>query len=140
MNTKFQYIRNILLLTIYFVICDKEVKNMLKFITEEPVLCVVILIIAIALFVYLIKYRRDILKKAALYAVAKAEEAWGSNTGRIKFAEAYLYLKKNYPIITFFISEDELSSLIEEALVSLKEIIATKERIAKQEKLTNMYN
>lgn len=113
---------------------------MLKFITEEPVLCVVILIIAIALFVYLIKYRRDILKKAALYAVAKAEEAWGSNTGRIKFAEAYLYLKKNYPIITFFISEDELSSLIEEALVSLKEIIATKERIAKQEKLTNMYN
>ena len=140
MNTKFQYIRNILLLTIYFVVCDKEVKNMLKFITEEPVLCVVILIIAIALFVYLIKYRRDILKKAALYAVAKAEEAWGSNTGRIKFAEAYLYLKKNYPIITFFISEDELSSLIEEALVSLKEIIATKERIAKQEKLTNMYN
>lgn len=106
---------------------------MLEFIQQNPVFCIVVLIIVIALIVYLIRYRQDILKKAALYAVAKAEEAWGSNTGRIKFAEAYTYIKKNYPIITFFVSEAQLSKLIEDALESLKEIIATKESIAKKE-------
>lgn len=106
---------------------------MLNFIQENPVTCVVLLIIIIALIVYLIRYRHDILKKAALYAVAKAEEAWGSNTGRIKFAEAYTYIKKNYPLITFFVSEAQLSKIIEDALTALKEIVATKESIAKKE-------
>lgn len=106
---------------------------MLEFIQKNPVFCIVLLIIVIALIVYLIRYRQDILKKAALYAVAKAEEAWGSNTGRIKFAEAYTYIKKNYPIITLFVSEAQLSKLIEDALNSLKEIIATKESITKKE-------
>lgn len=109
---------------------------MLEFICQNPVLCIVIFIIIIALTVYLIRYRQDILKKAALYAVAKAEEAWGSNTGRIKFAEAYTYIKKNYPVITFFVSEAQLSKLIEDALISLKEIIATRESIAKKESET----
>lgn len=106
---------------------------MLEFICQNPVLCIVVCIIVVALIVYLIRYRQDILKKAALYAVAKAEEAWGSNTGRIKFAEAYTYIKKNYPVITFFVSEAQLSKLIEDALVSLKEIITTKEIIAMKE-------
>lgn len=106
---------------------------MLEFICQNPVLCIVVCIIIIAITVYLIRYRQDILKKAALYAVAKAEEAWGSNTGRIKFAEAYTYIKKNYPVITFFVSEAQLSKLIEDALASLKEIITTKEIIAMKE-------
>lgn len=106
---------------------------MLDFIQNNPVTCIIIFIILIALIVYLIKYRQDILKKAALYAVAKAEEAWGSNTGRIKFAEAYTYIKKNYPLITFFISEAQLSKIIEDALEALKEIIATKASITKKE-------
>ena len=90
-------------------------------------MCLVILIIVIALILYLYKYRKDILKKAALYAVAKAEGEWSSNTGRIKFAEVYTYLKKNYPIITFFFTEEQMKKLIEDALTSLKEILATKE-------------
>ena len=111
----------------------KEGNRMLEFIQNNSVTCVVLAIIIIALAVYFIKYRKDILKKAALYAVAKAEEAWGSNTGRIKFAEAYTYIKKNYPIITFFISEKQLSKLIEDALISLKEILATKSSIEKKD-------
>ena len=111
----------------------KEGNLMLEFIQNNAVTCVVLAIIIIALAVYFIKYRKDILKKAALYAVAKAEEAWGSNTGRIKFAEAYTYIKKNYPIITFFISEKQLSKLIEDALISLKEILATKSSIEKKD-------
>lgn len=99
---------------------------MLEFIKNNPIFCVVVLIIIAALIYYLIKNSKNILKKAALYAVAKAEDAWGSNTGRIKFAEVYTYLKKNYPVFTFFVSEDQLSKIIEDALTNLKEILATK--------------
>ena len=85
---------------------------------------VIVAIIVVALIVHFIKYRENTLKKAALYAVAKAEEAWGSNTGKVKFAEAYSYLKAKYPIVTFFISEDKLSRIIEEALKTLKEMLS----------------
>jgi len=70
------------------------------------------------------------LYKAALYGVAKAEEAWGSGMGLVKFAEVYTYLKKEYPFVTFFFTEAQLSITIEMALVSLKEILTLK---AKQE-------
>ena len=106
---------------------------MLEYVQQNPIECIVALIIIIALIIYLIKYKKDILNKVALYAVAKAEEAWGSNTGRIKFADAYLYIKKNYPIITFFISEKQLTDAIEKALLNLKDILKTKENIAKKE-------
>jgi hypothetical protein len=39
-------------------------------------------------------------------------------------------------VITFFVSEAQLSKLIEDALISLKEIIATRESIAKKESET----
>ena len=86
----------------------------------------VVLIIIVALIFYIQKNRKGLLAKAALYAVSKAEEAWGSNTGRIKFAEAYLYLSKNYPVITLFLSENQITEIIEEALKQLKLILATK--------------
>lgn len=96
-------------------------------IAENPMAFVVIVIIIIAICVYLWNRKRDVLVKAALYAVSKAEDAWGSDTGRIKFAEVYTYLRKEYPIITFFLSEKQLSDIIEEALKELKKILATKE-------------
>ena len=96
---------------------------MLEFIQNNPVLCIVIAIIIVALIVYTYKYRQDILKKAALYAVAKAEKAWGSKTGQIKFLEVYTSLKKKYPFMTFFISEKQLSQVIEDALEYLKTLL-----------------
>ena len=110
---------------------------MLEFISNNAILCAVVGIIIIALIFYLYRYRKGILKKVALYAVAKAEDTWGSNTGRIKFAEAYTYIKKNYPIITFFVSEKQLSNIIEEALTSLKDILSTKASIEEKEEATN---
>ena len=118
---------------ILLVLLLKEVNIMLDFIQNNSVLCIVVAIIVIALIAYIYRYRKDILKKAALYAVASAEKAWGSKTGQIKFSEAYTYLKKNYPFITFFLSEKQLSTIIEDALVNLKQIIATKEGLEKSE-------
>ncbi len=100
-----------------------------QWILDNPriVVASVVLILAI-IFMYFNK--KDLLYKAALYGVAKAEEAWGSGMGQIKFAEVYTYLKKEYPFITFFFTEAQLSIIIETALVSLKEILTLK---AKQE-------
>lgn len=88
--------------------------------------------VAIALVLYIYINKREMLYKAALYAVAKAEEEWGSGTGRIKFAEVYTYIKKEFPILTMFFTEPQLTVIIENALSDLKEILATK--LAKEEK------
>lgn len=95
---------------------------------------VIVAAIAIALVLYIYINKKDLLYKAALYAVAKAEEEWGSGTGRIKFAEVYTYIKKEFPILTMFFTEPQLTIIIENALSDLKEILATK--LAKEEKET----
>lgn len=94
----------------------------------------VALITFVSLVIFLYYNKRDLLYKAALFAVAKAEEAWGSGMGKVKFAEVYTYIKKEYPLITLFFTESQLSEIIEEALAQLKEILATK--IAKEEIIT----
>jgi hypothetical protein len=88
-------------------------------------------VVFIALAVTIYMNRKDVLLKSALYIVAKVEDEWGSDMGKIKFAEAYTYLKSKYPIITFFLPEAMLSKMIEDALVRLKEILASKESKAK---------
>lgn len=103
-----------------------NVQNILNWITNNPVLIFVVIVIIVALVLYLYKNKKDILAKAALYAVSKAEEAWGSSTGKIKFAEVYTYLRKQFPLITFFFTEKQLTDIIETALTQMKEILATK--------------
>lgn len=83
-------------------------------------------VIIVCVGVMILRNRRGLLVKAALYAVTKAEETWGSNTGRIKFAEVYTYLAKQYPIVTFLFTEKQISQIIEDALTQMKEILATK--------------
>lgn len=100
-----------------------------QWILDNP--CIVVASVVLILAIILMYFnKKDLLYKAALYGVAKAEEAWGSGMGKIKFAEVYTYLKKEYPFITFFFTEAQLSIIIETALVSLKEILTLK---AKQE-------
>ena len=99
---------------------------MVNWITANPVRSLVILVIAIAIIVLIYINRKDVLLKSALYIVAKVEEEWGSDMGKIKFAEAYTYIKSKYPIVTFLLPESVLTKIIEDALVKLKEILASK--------------
>lgn len=99
---------------------------MINWITANPVMSLVILVIAIAIIVLIYTNRKDVLLKSALYIVAKVEEEWGSDMGKIKFAEAYTYIKSKYPIVTFLLPESVLTKIIEDALVKLKEILASK--------------
>ena len=106
---------------------------MVNWITANPVMSLVILVIAIAIIVLIYINRKDVLLKSALYIVAKVEEEWGSDMGKVKFAEAYTYIKAKYPIVTFLLPESVLTKIIEDALVKLKEILASK--ASKQAKL-----
>lgn len=103
-----------------------------NWVVANPIATFVSLVIVIALVVYVYLNKKDLLYKAALYAVAKAEDTWGSDTGRIKFAEVYTYIKKEFPLLTLFFTEAQLTIIIEDALVELKKILASK--IAKEEK------
>ena len=99
---------------------------MKEWIMNNPIELAVIAIIIIGICVLIYKDRKDVLYKAALMAVAKAQLAWGSDVGKLKFAEVYAYLKTNYPVITFFISSALLTKIIEDALEELKRLIEIK--------------
>lgn len=91
----------------------------------NPITMFVVGVIVIALLVYAFINRKGLLRKAALYAVSVAEEEWGSGTGKIKFAEVYTYIKKEFPILTLFFTEAQLTIIIEDALSELKNILAS---------------
>lgn len=108
---------------------------MAKFIADNSISIMMFIIILVCVIIMVVRMRKGLLIKAALYAVSKAEETWGSNTGKIKFAEVYTYITKQYPIITFFFTEKQLSDIIEDALSKMKQILATKESKLQEKKI-----
>lgn len=98
----------------------------MSIITSHPIEFFIAMIILVALVALIYVNRKDVLLKSALYIVAKVEEEWGSDMGKVKFAEAYTYIKHQYPLVTFLLPEKVLSNIIEDALVRLKEILASK--------------
>ena len=82
--------------------------RVLDWIITNPVMALVILVILIAICVLIYINRKDVILKSALYIVAKVEEEWGSDMGKVKFAEAYTYIKAKYPIVTFLLPESVL--------------------------------
>lgn len=109
-------------------------ENLFKWITLNPITTAIIVIILISIGVWIFVNRRGLIYKAALYAVSEAEYAWGSSTGKIKFAEVYTYIKKEFPLITFFLTEKQLTDIIENALLEMKRILAYKQsKLEKQE-------
>jgi len=107
--------------------------EVLNWLLENSVTILIVIVAVAGLVFAIINNKEGLLYKAALYAVSVAEETWGSKTGQIKFAEVYTYLKTQFPIITFFISEKALKTLIEDALTEMKRILAEAE-VAKQKK------
>ena len=85
-----------------------------------------IVLIAIAIIViilFVLHNKEAVLKQFVLYAVTKVQETWGSDMGKVKFAEAYCMIREKFPVFTIFIKEDFLKQLIENALEDLKNTI-----------------
>ena len=70
-------------------------------------------------FIWKLGYKKQA-NKALLIFVIQAEKAWGSKTGKIKFAEVYSRL----PIgVKLLFSQDEISEMIESAVELMKSYI-----------------
>jgi hypothetical protein len=62
-------------------------------------------------------------KQWLLYAVAKAEKELGSGTGQIKLRYVYNMFIAKFPAIALFLTFEEFSNLVDEALQELQELI-----------------
>jgi type III secretory pathway component EscV len=107
----------------------------LELIKAYPKDSFVILVILIALTVFIVTSKKAQLKAAALYLVSVAENEWGSKTGQLKYDQVYAALKKELPIVTIFLSQNLMKTIIEAALVRLKKILADKAAAEEKEKL-----
>lgn len=69
-------------------------------------------------------------KSIILSLVSKAEEDWGSQTGRIKRSQVISEIFNKYPILTEVTNQDELlnkiDEMIDEALDSMRKILESK--------------
>ena len=62
-------------------------------------------------------------KQWLLYAVAKAEKELGSGTGQIKLRYVYNMFIAKFPAVALFLTFEEFSNLVDEALQELEELI-----------------
>lgn len=69
------------------------------------------------------------LKNWMLWAVAEAEAEMGSGTGALKLAKVYDKFVAELPQLASIISFDKFSSIVDEALVTLKHLIETNQNI-----------
>ena len=93
---------------------------------------IAVIVIIACVLCYVVRRGKIGLYDAALYLVTVAEDEWGNDTGKIKFAQVLTTIKKMYPITTFFLKQNDISEIIENALNEMKRIIASKK--AKEEK------
>jgi len=64
-----------------------------------------------------------------IWAVAKAEEKWGSNTGNLKLREAYALFVQFYPDIALKIPFETFSEWVDKALEKFNEIASKNKKI-----------
>lgn len=63
--------------------------------------------------------KMELFKKALLELVTKAEEEIGSGKGQEKLEYVYNAIKKQFPFITLFMSDDTFKTLVNGALIEV---------------------
>ena len=71
----------------------------------------------------------NLIRQWLLYAVAVAEEQFGSETGALKLRFVYDLFVTRFPKIKVFISFEYFSTLVDDALVELIELIDNNSKI-----------
>ena len=69
------------------------------------------------------------IKEWLLYAVIMAEKEFGSGTGKLKLASVYAEFLEVFPDLASIISFELFSSLVDEVLVQMREILETNKDI-----------
>lgn len=86
-------------------------------------LVLVIVATIVGLVKFLISKDKASAKEWLLYAVFKAEKEFGSKTGVIKLRHVYNWFLSLYPFLAKFLSFEEFSDMVDEALVEMKDKI-----------------
>lgn len=68
-------------------------------------------------------------KQWLIYAVAKAEAELGSGTGQLKLRYVYDQFIKKFPTVAIFLSFEDFSKLVDEALEELEKMIKENHKI-----------
>ena len=91
-------------------------------------------IIAVAVFLALLfllfkKGAKSQVKEILFYLVTQAEKQFGEKTGQLKYACVVTWLFERLPAVCrFFLTEKEISALIESAVERMKEYLSSNEK------------
>ena len=86
---------------------------------------ILILLMIILGVVDLVRNDKDKARKWLLLAVIEAEKEYGAKTGTIKLRYVYEMFLATFPIISKFITFDQFSSMVDDALEEMKHLINT---------------
>lgn len=71
------------------------------------------------------------LKEWLLFAVTEAEKALGSGTGKLKLRYVYDMFLDKFPFLSKFISFEDFSKYVDEALEEMKKLLESNEKVKK---------
>lgn len=84
-----------------------------------------ILVMAAAGLIYLIRNDKEKAKKWLLLACLEAEKEFGSKTGVIKLRYVYNMFLARFPVLSKFMSFEQFSNMVDTALEEMKHLINT---------------
>ncbi len=92
----------------------------------------IISVVSIKLYVWFKKPTNEQMKKVQewlVWAVAKAEEKLGSETGQLKLRYVYDMFISKFPGVSIFITFDTFKNMVDKALDEFNEMIKNNERL-----------
>ncbi len=94
------------------------------------IVCAILLGILIYKFIQLGKDKQiEIIQEWMLLAVIKAEKELGSGTGKVKLRYVYDLFIDKFKVASMFISFSQFSSLVDLALISMREMISNNNQV-----------
>lgn len=100
-------------------------------------LIIILIIFAASLVIATVRFcnlssdeQMEKVKEWLLQAVIAAEAAYGGGTGRLKLSTVYDAFCKAFPWLVKLITIDEFNALVDEALVTMRQLLEQNEAIA----------
>lgn len=101
----------------------------MEFVVNNWGLMLIALLVIVGL-TNLIMNDKEKAKKWLLLAVLEAEKEFGSKTGAIKLRYVYELFLSTFPLLSKFISFEQFSTMVDEALEEMKHLIDTNDAVS----------
>lgn len=109
----------------------------MKFLVENwPLVVATIAVVVVAIISVMNFFQKPTeeqikaLKEWLLYAVTEAEKALGAGTGKLKLRMVYDMFLEKFPYLAKFITFDDFSKWVDEALEEMKKLLETNARVS----------